>query len=456
MKKSVSLNIVSLILIIGLFSIVNAQNNSKETSKAEELLKKIDFSNYPTPLYTQYIDDANGKKLDLLITEALQVNKELIAIRQKKNIFQGKRLQAGLRPNPHIEVEFLTDQLSNRAGEYDFSTTYLQPLERGGKREKRIRVVDLELAQLEKEIIFQEHKLRLDILTQYANALASSQQLQLLERIVRLNEENFQLVQVKFKEGDVAKLDLQLTEIELNRWKIQQLQTELQVKAHFAQIKFLTGLELDIPLKLSSSFPIPNLTTLDILSLQNIALENRADLQAARIAEEIAQARIDLAQSQAKPNIDLFAKYQEERKVEEIGLGRFIDTQRKIGGGISFSLPIYNRNQGEILETTASKTQASYLREQIEQKVKQEVAIAIVQVLNAQQTIKLFEINILPKVQDNLKILQVAYQLGEEDLLSVITEQRRFIESQKEYVLAYKEYYLSLIALEKAIGTTIN
>ncbi|KAF0248959.1 MAG: cobalt-zinc-cadmium resistance protein CzcC, partial [bacterium] len=409
-----------------------------------------------TPFYHQYIDNTNGISLDWVVGQALQANKELIAARQKRGILQGRRLQASLRPNPKVEVEFLTDQLSNRKGEYDFSTTYLQPIERGGKREKRIRVVDLELAQIEKEIIFQEQKLRLDILTQYANALASSEHLKLLEKLVKLNEENFQIVQVKFKEGDVAKLDLQLTEVELNRWKIQQLQAELQVKASFTQIKFLAGLQLETPLKLKTPFPFPMLNSLNISQLQTLALENRADLQAARIGEEIAQARIDLAQSQAKTNIDLFAKYQEERKVEENGLGRLAMTERKIGGGISFSLPLYNRNQGDIVETTASKTQASYLREQLEQKIKQEIAIALAQFLSAEQTLKLFETNILPKAQDNLKILQVAYQLGDQDLLDVITEERRFIESQREYLAAHKEYYLSLIALEKAVGTTIN
>jgi cobalt-zinc-cadmium efflux system outer membrane protein len=215
MKKRFFLIIITIILFIRDYTLINAQDNA--SAKTQELLQKIDFSKYPTPLYKQYIDDTNGTGLDFLVTQALQTNKELIATKQKREILQGKRLQANLKPNPTIDIEFLTDQLSNQNGEYDFSTTYLQPIERGGKREKRVRVADLELAKLEKEIIFQEQNLRLNVVTQYANALVNSEHLQLLEKLVKLNEENFQVVQVRFKEGDVAKLDLQLTELELNR-----------------------------------------------------------------------------------------------------------------------------------------------------------------------------------------------------------------------------------------------
>lgn len=453
MKKNLSITITLLILLLSVFySLTNAQNTS--LSKAEELLKKIDISKYPTPLYLQYID-SNGTELESLIKEALLSNKILIATKQKRDILQAKRIQAGLKPNPTIEVEFLTDELSNRRGEYEFNATYLQPIERGGKRKNRLKVVDLELLQLEKEIIFQEQKLRSEIFIQYINALANSEYLKLLEKLVGLNEENFQIVEVKFKEGDVAKLDLQLTELELNRWKIQQLQAELQVKASFAEIKFLVGLEEKSPLKLRTSFPFLE-PKQSLLELESLALENRADLQALRLGEEIAQAHIDLALSQAKTNIDLFARYKEERKVEENLLGKLLVIERKIGGGISFSLPFYNRGQGDIMEATASKTQATYLREQLEHKIKQEVAIAFAQILNAQQTLKLYETNILPKAENNLKILQVAYQLGEQDLLNVITEQRKLIESQRDYLTIQKDYRLALSALERAIGKAVN
>jgi cobalt-zinc-cadmium efflux system outer membrane protein len=277
----------------------------------------------------------------------------------------------------------------------------------------------------------------------------------LLEKLVSLSEENLKLVQVRFKEGDAAKLDLQLSELELNRWKIQMLQAELQVKANLTQIRFLVGLETSFPLKLKNYNPVFELKQ-DILELQNLALENRLDLQVARINEDIAQATVNLTKSRAKNDIELFARYQEERKTENNVLGNFSNIERKIGGGISFTLPFYNRGQGNIAESIANKTQTTYLREQLEQRIKQDVTLALAQFINAQESLKLFEVYILPKAESNLKILQVAYQLGEQDLTDVISEQRKFIESQKEYLNAQREYSLSLIALERAVGKSLN
>lgn len=465
MKKISSLTFLSTILVLSLFCFLGkAQNNAhldpketkeiKGTLKTQDLLEKINLSKFPTPLYFQYVGN-DGVSLDSLVKDALAYNKEIIALRQRRDILQARRVQAGLKPNPRVEIGFLTDSLSNRDGEYDFSATYSQLVERGNKRANRVRVVDLEIEQLEKEIGFQEQKLRLDLLTEYINTLSKTQHLQLLEKLVSLSEENLKLVQVRFKEGDAAKLDLQLSELELNRWKIQMLQAELQVKANLTQIRFLVGLETSFPLKLKNYNPVFELKQ-DILELQNLALENRLDLQVARINEDIAQATVNLTKSRAKNDIELFARYQEERKTENNVLGNFSNIERKIGGGISFTLPFYNRGQGNIAESIANKTQTTYLREQLEQRIKQDVTLALAQFINAQESLKLFEAYILPKAESNLKILQVAYQLGEQDLTDVISEQRKFIESQKEYLNAQREYSLSLIALERAVGKSLN
>jgi hypothetical protein len=177
MKKISSLTFLSTILVLSLFCFLGkAQNNAhldpketkeiKGTLKTEDLLEKINLSKFPTPLYFQYVGN-DGVSLDSLVKDALAYNKEIIALRQRRDILQARRVQAGLKPNPRVEIGFLTDSLSNRDGEYDFSATYSQLVERGNKRANRVRVVDLEIEQLEKEIGFQEQKLRLDLLTEY-------------------------------------------------------------------------------------------------------------------------------------------------------------------------------------------------------------------------------------------------------------------------------------------------
>ncbi|MBN8723918.1 MAG: TolC family protein [Acidobacteria bacterium] len=435
-------------------TVIKAQEKPSQTNPENEFLQKIDLAQFPTPIYQQYI--GNGVTLDWLINQSLTNNRNLLAARQTRDILAAKRLQAGLRPNPQISVQFGSDQLASRTGEYDLDATFSQPFERGGKRQKRVQVVELELAQAEKEIAFQEQTLRSEIYTQYINTLATAKTLELLEKLVALTQENLRLVTVKFEQGEAAKLDLQLTQVELNRWKSVLLQTDLQVKASILQLKTLAGLEADTAVKLTEFFPTQITSQLDLLDLQTQALASRLDLQAARLKEELSQAQIDLATANAKADINLFATYSEEREVEDMVVARSSNINRKIGVGITIPLTINNRNQGTIAQFTATKTQIRYQREQLEQQIKQEVALALNRLESSKETLKLFEIDILPKAQDNLKIISVAYQLGEQELLAVIAEQRRLIDFQQQFIQINKEYYLSLVALEKAIGGKIN
>lgn len=454
MKKNFYYFIFGILLIMLSLTITKAQEKPSQTNLENEFLQKIDLAQFPTPIYQQYI--GNGVTLDWLIDQALVNNRNLLAVRQNRDILAAKRLQAGLRPNPQISVQFASDQLASRTGEYDLDATFSQPFERGGKRQKRVQVVELELAQAEKEIVFQEQNLRSEIYSQYINTLATAKTLELVEKLVALTQENLRLVNVKFEQGDAAKLELQLTQVELNRWKSVLLQTDLQVKANLLQLKTLAGLETSTPLKLTEIFPTQITSQLDLLDLQTQALANRVDLQSAHIKEELSQAQIDLATANAKPDINLFATYSEEREVEDMIVARSSNVNRRIGVGITIPLTINNRNQGTIAQFAATKTQIRYQREQLEQQIKQEVALALNRLENSQQTLKLFETDILPKAQDNLKIISIAYQLGEQELLAVIAEQRRLIDFQQQFIQINKEYYLSLIALEKAIGGKIN
>lgn len=454
MKKNFYYFIFGILFIILNLTVIKAQEKPSQTNPENEFLQKIDLAQFPTPIYQQYI--GNGVTLDWLINQSLTNNRNLLAARQTRDILAAKRLQAGLRPNPQISVQFGSDQLASRTGEYDLDATFSQPFERGGKRQKRVQVVELELAQAEKEIAFQEQTLRSEIYTQYINTLATAKTLELLEKLVALTQENLRLVTVKFEQGEAAKLDLQLTQVELNRWKSVLLQTDLQVKASILQLKTLAGLEADTAVKLTEFFPTQITSQLDLLDLQTQALASRLDLQAARLKEELSQAQIDLATANAKADINLFATYSEEREVEDMVVARSSNINRKIGVGITIPLTINNRNQGTIAQFTATKTQIRYQREQLEQQIKQEVALALNRLESSKETLKLFEIDILPKAQDNLKIISIAYQLGEQELLAVIAEQRRLIDFQQQFIQINKEYYLSLVALEKAIGGKIN
>ncbi len=72
------------------------------------------------------------------------------------------------------------------------------------------------------------------------------------------------------------------------------------------------------------------------------------------------------------------------------------------------------------------------------------------------ESLRFYEKEVLPNSQKTLNVIRVAYDLGEQQLLDVIAEQRRLIEIQQQYIEVQKDYYISLIELEKALGIRIN
>jgi cobalt-zinc-cadmium efflux system outer membrane protein len=66
----------------------------------------------------------------------------------------------------------------------------------------------------------------------------------------------------------------------------------------------------------------------------------------------------------------------------------------------------------------------------------------------------LFEQGVIPRSDDNIRIMRAAYELGEFRITDVITEQRRMLEAQQEYTEALAERYRAIVDLRAAIGLT--
>jgi outer membrane protein TolC len=88
--------------------------------------------------------------------------------------------------------------------------------------------------------------------------------------------------------------------------------------------------------------------------------------------------------------------------------------------------------------------------------VKRDVALAYGRLQTAKETVQLYETEILPRGQENLRMIRTAYDLGDQQVLEVVAEQRRLIESQQQYIDALKEYRVALVELERAVGARIR
>jgi outer membrane protein, heavy metal efflux system len=130
------------------------------------------------------------------------------------------------------------------------------------------------------------------------------------------------------------------------------------------------------------------------------------------------------------------------------------DTDQVLAFGASIGLPFFNKNQGARAEAAIAVRQARVRREFAEQTVRAEVTSAFRRADAARTALTLFEQGVIPRSDDNIRIMRAAYELGEFRITDVITEQRRMLEAQQEYTEALAERYRALVDLRAAIGLT--
>lgn len=399
----------------------------------------------------------DGLTVDRLLELGASRRADLLAARQRLAIAEGRLRQAGFRPNPTLDTEYGSPRLLGGEPESTFSVGATQVFETGGKRSRRVAVAQLEVSQIRAEIQYLERQLAVGIRGAYTSALAAARQLDVLEKLIAGNEDIVRVTEARLKEGDVAPLDVNLVKVENDRLKVQAIQARSELDTQLLQIRTLIGADVSESLRLAPQPDRPPRFDTGLSELTELALKERTDLQAARIGEELGNARINLAKANAVPNVAGVVRYTRNKQIIDLpgNYGGASNLDSELTFGVSVDLPIFNRNQGEIASATGERLQATRNREFLETTVKRDVAVAFRRYRAAAEALVLYSTQILPRAEANLQAVRMAYGVGEFSVFDIVGEQRRLAENVTNYNQSLRDYYNALTELETAIGTTL-
>ncbi|MBK6589983.1 MAG: TolC family protein [Acidobacteria bacterium] len=373
-------------------------------------------------------------------------------------IAEGRLVQAGLRPNPVFSTEYGSPRFLGGESEYDFSAELAQPFELGEKRGKRRTVAELELQQVRSEVAAIERNIAVEIRRDYAQAISAARQLDVLERLLAADAELVRVTEARLNEGDVAPLDLNLVKVESDRLKIQRIEARNELEIALLRIRTLIGSDVSEPLRLAPQSDRPPRLDMGLSELTQKALNDRSDLQAARIGERLGTARLDLARAQAAPDITPSVRFSRTKAFTDLpqaGGGIVNNLDNELTFGVSIDLPVSNRNQGGIASAVGEQVQAVRTREFLEATIRRDVAVAYGQYRAAAEKLVLYTTQILPRAEANLQTVRAAYNAGEFSVFEVVNEQRRLNENVTNYNRVLEEYYTTLTALEAAVGAAL-
>lgn len=446
--------------------VAHAQNSARANAVPPSLAAEADIgargagaSSTPSPTMAAYFDPLQGSSSADLIERALRSNGEMKAARLDIERARARLRQARLRPNPTLEFEQMSGSLIGSAGERETSIGMALPLEVGGKRRRRIELAQAELEAVEAEVADRQRRLTAEVLSVYTEALAALRELEITEGLTELDTKTVVVVQARVNEGDAAPIELNLLRAEVERLRSRRSLVEGRLQSVLLRLKGLAGIPLEEPLRLRENLgaQVQPKIPASLEAAIEIALRTRPDLRLARLHEEVAQAGLRLARAQATPDVTAFTRYTKSRStIDTTPIGALRDNDRLLTFGVSVEIPVFHKNQGAKEEAATAITQAQTRREFLEQVVRAEVAGAYVRYEAAAKALFTFEQGVIERTQENIRAIRAAYDVGAFRITDLLTEQRRLLDSQREFTEALAERYRALVDLQSAIGTPVT
>jgi cobalt-zinc-cadmium efflux system outer membrane protein len=437
-RRTLALSIVWSLLAAVVPCAASAQSALPPPAEQDSRLSQV-----PDPARRQgAVQEPSELTLRDALALALQHNPELAAFGKERSAAEAAVLQAGALPNPVLDIG--GDNLGNaRKAEAGDRTTAIQIgqlIELGGKRDARVRAAEAsrDLAGWDYEVK------RVEILSavaqRFVDVLAAQQRRRLAEEALALARQVADVVAKRVQAGKVspveetkARLAQATAEIELEQARREGLAARSALGALWgaSSPRFETAVgDLE--------------KTVSLPAYEQLAERARDNPELARWSSEMArrQAAVDGEKAKAVPNVTLSA-----------GVTRFSQfDDRAYMFGISVPLPLFDRNQGGILEASRRLDKASDELRAAQVRVLAELARAYQRVAAIEGEIKTLRNALLPGAQSAFDAAVKGYELGKFGFLDVLDAQRTLFQARTQYLRALADYQRGVSEIERLVG----
>lgn len=373
--------------------------------------------------------------LDQALQTALAANPDLAAAQWDIGIAEGDRKQAGLIPNPSVSLEAEDTRRDSR------TTTVLlsQPIELGGKRGARIEVASRAQDAAGIELERKRNALRADVVQAFSSAQIAQQRLELSRQSLQLAEQGVRVALGRIQAGKSSPVEGTRAQVQLSEVRLEQSRAERDQANAYQQLAQVMGTPLstsvDVQAAQQSTLAAPSNRLLERLS-------ETADLRLAKLQIDQREASLGLEKAQRIPDLTVSVGSQydatERERVNVVGL--------------SMPIPLFNRNQGNVLAAARRADQARDLRNATELRLRTETQTALEQWQTANGEVKAFNQSILPSAQSAVDSATRGFEMGKFGFLDVLDAQRTLISARTQYIQAVADATDARVRIERIFG----
>jgi cobalt-zinc-cadmium efflux system outer membrane protein len=380
---------------------------------------------------------AQSLSLPQAIDAAFSQNPELAAARQEIGVAEGDRQQAGLIPNPVLSWEAEDTRRDTR------TTTVMlsQALELGGKRGARIDVAERGQDAAQIELERRGNELRAQVVQAFYSAVRAQTGLELAMQSQALARRGLEVAQGRVRAGksspvEATRAEVQLAETELLVRRAQTLKSNSYRELAQTTGSAVAGFDQLIFADLSPGKSPPAATMLK-------ALNQTAELRLAEAQIQQREAALGSERAQRIPDLTVSVGSQYSRE----------DRERVNVVGLSMPLPLFSRNQGNVLAASRRADQARDLRNAVELRLRTQTQAAVDQWSTATREIEAFDQTILPAAQRAVDTATRGFEMGKFGFLEVLDAQRTLIAARGQYLESLAIATDARVTVERIYGS---
>jgi cobalt-zinc-cadmium efflux system outer membrane protein len=367
---------------------------------------------------------------------------------------RGAMIQAGAYPNPNIGFE------GDAIGQGNAPTERVTPGQLGGFVEQTIKTkgkLRLARAAAEEELRNAEYALRrtqLDVMTQvrggYFAVLAARENMRVALAFARFNEEIYRIQVGQLRGGEVATYE----PLQFRALAVQARATLAQARHRYVSAWKQLAAALGVPglpqasLAGSLDMPIPAYRYDEVATR---VLARHTDVLTARATLERARYNLRLAQVTPCPDIDVRVLVQKDYT----GDPHNVMTSIQVGGPV----PVWNRNQGNILQAEAQLVRASEEEHRVRDDLARQLADAFERYNLNRELLSPYRGTVLP---DLVRVLNGVFErylaqnvktAGEITFLDISTAQQNLATAVTAYLQALAAQWQAIVDIGSLLQT---
>lgn len=374
--------------------------------------------------------------LEQALATAYERSPLLAAARNEAASSEGQLTQAGVIPNPSIEVGIDDNRRTTRTT----TTTLSMPVELGGKRAARVKAAGLARDIAQRDLSSARADLRAAVIAAFFDVAVAQETVRVSQGAVEIAQSALRLAERRVAAGKAPPLESSKARVELANSRIEARAADSALQAARRKLGQLWGApQPDFAQVGADLGTLPRREAIDDL---RAALATSPRMEAGRLSVEMGRAQLEVEKSKRYPDITLSA-----------GVARDNEQGRnKAQFGVAIPLPLFDRNQGNVYSATMQSYKAQDMYRELESRLTADLLQSVSQFDLAANSAREYRATVLPGAAEAYDSARKGFEAGKVSFLEVLDAQRTLSQGNIGYLNVLASAYQASADIDRILG----